>query len=413
MLFSRQRKFILRWRIQLLCVMGGAVMYFVMAYVSERQAEILDGYLQRGQYGTEPVVYELVAFGANGDEVECQLEIRPQQYDEETAREVLDLLKARLPELILGENESLAAVRTNLNLINEFEEYGVQARWFSDEPEVLNSFGEIVAESCPEEGIPVLLTAELTAGRYIQEMVFSVCVRPKIMTEEELLRKELEELLTAAEVQSLERKEVFLPTEYRGKELQFVHKQEKDYQLFPVIGIVLAVVFYLKEKKDAEKVLRLRCQKLLLGYADVVYQFMVFTGAGLTVERSWQQIVQNYERRCTDGYYERHPAYEEMAVAYGKMQCGISEGKAIDEFGKGCGLQQYLKLSTLLNQNRKTGTQNLQKVLEQEMVDAWEQQKNIAKRMGEEAGTKLLVPLLLLLIIVMIVIMVPAMLALG
>lgn len=60
-----------------------------------------------------------------------------------------------------------------------------------------------------------------------------------------------------------------------------------------------------------------------------------------------------------------------------------------------------------------TGTKNLQEMLEQEMAEAWEQQKNVARRMGEEAGTKLLAPLLLMLLVVMVVIMVPAMMAMG
>ena len=95
------------------------------------------------------------------------------------------------------------------------------------------------------------------------------------------------------------------------------------------------------------------------------------------------------------------------------MQCGQPEGKAILDFGKRCKLQPYLKLTTLLEQNRRTGTKNLQQVLEQEMIAAWEQQKNVARRMGEEAGTKLLLPLFLMLFVVMVLVMVPAMMAMG
>ena len=91
------------------------------------------------------------------------------------------------------------------------------------------------------------------------------------------------------------------------------------------------------------------------------------------------------------------------------MQCGIPEGQAIEEFGKRCQLQSYLKLSSLLEQNRRTGTKNLTKLLEQEMNGAWEQQKSMARRLGEEAGTKLLLPLMLMLVVVMVIIMVPAM----
>ena len=45
------------------------------------------------------------------------------------------------------------------------------------------------------------------------------------------------------------------------------------------------------------------------------------------------------------------------------------------------------------------------------MVAAFEQRKNLAKKLGEEAGTKLLLPLFLMLGVVMIMMVVPAFLA--
>lgn len=48
-----------------------------------------------------------------------------------------------------------------------------------------------------------------------------------------------------------------------------------------------------------------------------------------------------------------------------------------------------------------------------EMADALEQRKSLARRLGEEAGTKLLFPLLLLLGVVMVLVMIPAMMAMG
>jgi 1,4-dihydroxy-2-naphthoate octaprenyltransferase len=76
-------------------------------------------------------------------------------------------------------------------------------------------------------------------------------------------------------------------------------------------------------------------------------------------------------------------------------------------------MQQYLKLSGLLEQNRRTGTKNLRDIFQTEMADALEQRKNLALRLGEEAGTRLLIPLFLMLGIVMVMIMVPAMMSMG
>ena len=44
-------------------------------------------------------------------------------------------------------------------------------------------------------------------------------------------------------------------------------------------------------------------------------------------------------------------------------------------------------------------------------MTAFEQRKNLAKKLGEEAGTKLLLPLFLMLGVVMVMMVVPAFLA--
>ena len=52
-------------------------------------------------------------------------------------------------------------------------------------------------------------------------------------------------------------------------------------------------------------------------------------------------------------------------------------------------------------------------ILKEFVAEAFEQRKHQARRMGEKAGTKLLVPLFLLLGVVMVMIMLPAWTAFG
>lgn len=46
--------------------------------------------------------------------------------------------------------------------------------------------------------------------------------------------------------------------------------------------------------------------------------------------------------------------------------------------------------------------------MKQEADRAFEERKNLAKRLGEEAGTKMLIPLFLMLLVVLVMIVVPA-----
>lgn len=180
--------------------------------------------------------------------------------------------------------------------------------------------------------------------------------------------------------------------------------------MIPFLGILMAALFVLREDSERKEREKKREQLLLLDYAEMVSKLQVLVGAGMTVRNAWGRMVHDYEN--TDFRKER-PVYEEMRQTYYQMENGTSEGAAYREFGRRCRLQPYLKLSSILEQNRKTGTKNLRELLRTEVEDAFEMRKNLARRMGEEAGTKLLLPLFLLLLIVMIFIMVPAMMTMG
>jgi len=62
----------------------------------------------------------------------------------------------------------------------------------------------------------------------------------------------------------------------------------------------------------------------------------------------------------------------------------------------------------MLSQNLRKGTKGLTELLAREGADAFEQRKNTAKKTGEEAGTKLMIPLFIMLIIVFAIVIVPA-----
>ena len=64
-------------------------------------------------------------------------------------------------------------------------------------------------------------------------------------------------------------------------------------------------------------------------------------------------------------------------------------------------------------QHLEKGTKGLEKELEQEAAQAMEERKNMAKRQGEEAGTKLVFPMLLMLGVVVAVMLIPACMAMD
>ena len=87
---------------------------------------------------------------------------------------------------------------------------------------------------------------------------------------------------------------------------------------------------------------------------------------------------------------------------------GIPERTAYEGFGKRTGIREYVRLSTFLLQNLKKGSTTLLGQLQEETRAAEELRMQNARKLSEEAATKLLLPMVLLLVIVMVMIMVPA-----
>ena len=56
----------------------------------------------------------------------------------------------------------------------------------------------------------------------------------------------------------------------------------------------------------------------------------------------------------------------------------------------------------------KKGAEGLTQILDLMAAEAFDSRKQRAKQLGEEAGTKLLLPMMMMLVLVLIIIMVPA-----
>ena len=174
------------------------------------------------------------------------------------------------------------------------------------------------------------------------------------------------------------------------------------------LGIAGAVLLKAKEKQDVKRRETKRKQQMLMDYSEVLSRLIIFLGAGMSIRTAWDKIALEYRQMVEAGRRRSRFVYEEMYETTCQMKSGVSEGQAFSEFGRRCGLQHYMKLSGLLEQNRKNGSRNLRDTLKIEMTEAFEQRKHQARRLGEEAGTKLLLPLFMMLTVVMIMIAVPA-----
>lgn len=395
---------------QVACIalgIGAAVLAF---YVDNAASPIADGYvLERNAYGQGEREQALLVEGLLEAEAEVGIQIGERQYEEAAARQAMEEAEGKLAGLILGENPSLNEVNSQLNLITWLEESGISVDWVPEDPELIGTDGEVYGKQCPETGTQTTLTARLTAGDYSHTCIFPVTVYPPFQTKEEIRLEQFSDLLQQMDKSQQISNQFILPEEYEGKILRYRVKRDNSFLLFPFLGFFAAFLLpFLDKQKEQERV-RARERQMMLDYPGIVSKLVVFTGAGLPVRKAWERIVWDYEHK--DG--GKREAYEEMAGVYYMMQRGVPELKAYAEFGNRCRLLPYRKLAGLLEQNIRKGSEGLRLVLEAELEDAFEQQKTLARRMGEEASTRLLLPLFLLLSIVMVMVSVPAFLSFG
>ena len=166
---------------------------------------------------------------------------------------------------------------------------------------------------------------------------------------------------------------------------------------------VALVVLFRGRDKDLDKKLKERDRELEADYPEMVSKLSLYIGAGMSTRMAWRKMVEEYKQKGIRRY-----VYEEMLLCCREMDRGMSEMQAYQLFAKRCRLQKYVKLISLLEQNSRLGAAGFLSTMRSECKDALQERKANARRLGEEAGTKLLLPMIMMLAIVMVVIIVPA-----
>lgn len=177
-----------------------------------------------------------------------------------------------------------------------------------------------------------------------------------------------------------------------------------------VMSILILILLWLLGKQRGKELQDQRKEELLLDYPELVNKLTLFLGAGMTVKRAWRKIIQDYEVSLKD--QAPRYVYEEMKLTLREIESGVPETESYENFGRRCNLPCYLKLGALLSQNLRKGVKGLGEMLHIESLQAFEERKARAKRKGEEAGTKLLLPMFLMLAIVLVIVIMPAFLTL-
>ena len=393
---------------KIIIIFSVSVLVSIALFLVENVFQSTETVVSRNPYGQGEKVTEYEV-EIDGEKESVQIEVEEQEYSSEEIKQVFQEVMGKLDEVVLGDNEHFDRVEKDLNLVKRLEGYPVQIQWQLDSYSVMNLYGEIQEEHLVPEGTLVELRGTIS---YKEEQVIYVQharIYPLTRKGKDKLIYEVEQEVKQLEEDSRQEDGFLLPQEIDGKSLTWSEKKESRWYYVLLLGVFLSGYMVYREHEKLRQERMRRREELLRAYPGMISKFTMLLSTGTTVRNAWEKIVQNYsENKDALGV---QTVYEEMAMTLREMQGGVSEVEAYERFGKRCGNTTYVKFGTLLSQNLRKGSKGLSDVMRMEAIQAFEDRKSRAKRMGEEAGTKLLMPMIGMLAVVFIMVMVPAFLS--
>lgn len=389
---------------RILAVLAGAVL-LSLAVVIGSAASSTDVVLDRQGYGGEEQPHSLET-EIDGEKMGFDVDVKPLVYTDDEISGVMDKGFNMIDNIYLGENQSADDVRTDLKLVERLDDLGLDVDWISGEPDIVASDGKLVTDVCDPPKI-VQLTAVITYGEHSAERDYTVRVTGRKLTGQEKALNEIKESIDAIQNENKSAAHVRIPSEINGYKVNDMHSGS-GWQWILLLGVVAAVCMYGSVKSKVRNMEKSRREQLIGDYPELVDKLTLYIGAGVTVRGAFTRIVNNSEDRALAGDSGDSALVREIRYTLNEINSGIPESDAYYNMGHRINVPVYIKLMSLLSQNIKKGTKDILIMMSGEEQAALQTRKEIAKRRGEEAGTKLLFPMITLLGVVMVIVILPA-----
>ncbi len=372
-----------------------------------------DGMIPRKAVGDGNYVMELDAKTNDHEYGTISVEIEEQLLSEEEVIKLMDELYERLLVIVPGDGKELSHIDEDLHLPSSVEGYPFSIRWESSDNLLIDTLGNVNNEELEDpEGIPVDLTVYITYKETVRPYDVKLVVYPPLRSENDTLLKSLYDRMGEVNSQTGTDEYYILPSVIDGKQIEWKEKKEPLLPLLSAVAFLAMVLAWFGPDRDMRKKSEDRKKQMMADYAEFVSKLQILLSSGSTIRGTLEKMAADYRQNCWKGGKKRY-VYEELVICLRKLGDGLSESACYESFGRRCGIVCYKKLASLLIQNLRKGNEGLISALDNEVNAAFEERKACARRMGEEAQTKLMLPMIMMLGVVMILIMIPAYLSFG
>ncbi len=386
----------------------GLVFVILLHFKAQKEGVIQeDNRIRRQEYYEEEISASFTV-NVGGEEVEnLEVVVEERKLSEAEVSQMLPEFYAKLEETLLGENTSGENICFPVDLTEKVEGFPFTVTWNISNTRVLDRQGN-PGKNLDENGEIVELEAVISYEDY--EEIYQIPLL--VFSAPQSLSEKLQSMILSENEVTKEEEYFLLPSELEGTRIVWTEEKSNPSGVLFLLTVVSSIGIFWGKEQDLNKKIQERKLQMEEDYPEIISKLTLYIGAGMTVRGAWKKLALDYRREKEKGGEIRY-AYEEMLFTVYEWESGIEEMVAYRHFSRRCKVQRYVKLVSMLEQNVRMGAKGLLASLKREAADAFEEKKSNAEKKGEEAGTKLLVPMFLMLLIVMVVIMIPAMMTMG
>lgn len=329
-------------------------------------------------------------------EEEYYLVVAPVEYSPEDINKKAEDVFLWLEENVYGENTDAAHLKKDLYFPAEDMEGIFEISWRSDNPMLITSRGRVLTENI-DSPVSVNVTATLHYMDYVfeKQFIFSFSEDKREKTNVEYVKEALDSL----EEGSRNEINFSIPKSIDGVDITVNNRKVSLGRRIFGLGIVMSIGIMFVRRENLKNEIKKRDDLLLEQYPVLVNKLYLLLQTGMTLKNVFIYLTGEYE--------EASLLRREIQFSLNQLASGIEEGRVYKELGERLNLPEYVRLMNKISNNIKRGNSNLLESMKEEADMVFEARKENAKKLGEEASTKLIFPMIVLLLAVMLIILVP------
>ena len=445
------------------CIVGGIVFMALSMLINQDSIYIRPNEILRSSYGTQKTPYSIKIDAENlAKNMEFVVSVSPKKYTKEEADIKFDEKFEEIKIDILNNNNSYENINTKLSFKSDVGD-GIRAsyafepkriaefydkydnrrkkratkselstiististatfsnasefKYYVDYQNVIDGSGNVNNENFKYNEfctgyIVIQLSTDIKEkeGSYKSfKYMIPIRVTGKNMTILESFVVSMKKELINSDNETINEDTIKLPKVVNDHRIVYKENKNLSFLLMPLFGVLVAILLEAKDKEDEKEKEKRKIRLLEIDFSQIISKVLLYVSSGMTIRNSFIRLAENYQSTIKDKNLEPHKAYEELIVVKNKLCSGYSEINAYEDMAKNINLRIYTRFINIIIQSIKNGNKDLKSILNMEVQDALYERKQHAKKLGEEAATKLVLPLMMMLSVIMIVIMVPA-----